>query len=82
MNKKSNNKNNTSGSINPRAYVLNIIVEIMENGAYSDKALHDVLDSGVIKDKRDRAFISRLCEGVIERAITLDYIIEIGRAHV
>ncbi len=76
MNKKSNNKNNTSGSINPRAYVLNIIVEIMENGAYSDKALHDVLDSGVIKDKRDRAFISRLCEGVIERAITLDYIIE------
>lgn len=76
MSKKSNNKNSTTNSINTRAYALNVIVEVMENGAYSDKALHDILDSGTIKDKRDRAFVSRLCEGVVERAITLDYIIE------
>lgn len=76
MSKKSNNKNSTTNSINTRAYALNVIVEVMENGAYSDKALHDILDSGILKDKRDRAFVSRLCEGVVERAITLDYIIE------
>lgn len=50
-------------------------MEVMENGAYSDKALHSVLDSGVIPDKRDRAFLSRLCTGTVERVMALDYII-------
>lgn len=60
---------------NIRAYALDIIINVMEKGQYSDKALHAVLDSGVIPDKRDRAFISRLCDGTVERAVTLDYII-------
>ena len=60
---------------NIRAYALDIIINVMEKGEYSDKALHAVLDSGVIPDKRDRAFISRLCDGTVERAVTLDYII-------
>lgn len=62
-------------SSNMRAYALDIITETMEKGAYADKALHSVLDSGVIPDTRDRAFISRLCTGTVERVITLDYII-------
>ena len=65
--------NKDSGNI--RAYALDILIEVMENGAYSDKALHSVLDSGVIPDKRDRSFLSRLCTGTAERAVTLDYII-------
>lgn len=60
---------------NIRAYALDIITETMEKGAYADKALHSVLDSGVIPDNRDRAFLSRLCTGTVERVITLDYII-------
>lgn len=62
-------------SYNIRAYALDIITEVMEKGAYADKALHSVLDSGVIPDNRDRAFLSRLCTGTIERVVTLDYII-------
>lgn len=62
-------------SVNIRAYALDILIEVMEKGAYSDKALHSVLDSGVIPDRRDRAFLSRLCTGTAERAVTLDYII-------
>lgn len=65
--------NKDSGNI--RAYALDILMEVLENGAYSDKALHSVLDSGVIPDKRDRAFLSRLCTGTAERVLTLDYII-------
>lgn len=72
MAKKSNNKN----SKNVRDFALDIIMDTMENGAYSDKALHNVLDGGIIFDKRDRAFLSRLCEGTVERIITLDYILD------
>lgn len=75
MGNKNNNKNKKTDSINIRACALDIIMEVLENGAYSDKALHKVLDSKVIKDRRDRAFLSKLCEGTVERAITLDYII-------
>jgi len=64
-----------NGGTNIRAYALNTIIEILENGAYQDKAVHSTLDSGIIKDKRDRAFFSRLCVGTVERAVTLDYII-------
>jgi len=62
-------------SSNIRAYALDIITEVLEKGAYADKALHRVLDSGVIPDNRDRAFLSRLCTGTVERIVTLDYII-------
>lgn len=68
--------NKKQDSIRIRACALDIIIKIMEDGVYSDKALHSVLDSGIIVDKRDRAFLSRLCEGTVERAITLDYIID------
>lgn len=61
-------------NINIRAYALDIITDVMENGVYIDKALHSVLDSGGIHDRRDRAFLSRLCEGTVERVISLDYI--------
>lgn len=61
--------------VNIRAYALDILIEILEKGAYSDKALHSVLDSGVIPDRRDRAFLSKLCTGTVERVITADYII-------
>jgi len=62
-------------SCNIRAYALDIITEVLDKGAYADKALHSVLDSGVIPDNRDRAFLSRLCTGTVERLLTLDYII-------
>ena len=62
-------------SCNIRTYALDIITEVLDKGAYADKALHSVLDSGVIPDNRDRAFLSRLCTGTVERLLTLDYII-------
>lgn len=72
MAKKSNNKKSKT----VRDFALDIIINVMENGAYSDKALHHVLDSGIIASKRDRSFLSRLCEGTVERVIILDYIID------
>ncbi len=67
-------------SCNIRAYALDIITEVLDKGAYADKALHSVLDSGVIPDNRDRAFLSRLCTGTVERLLTLDYILTVLQA--
>ena len=64
-----------TSQVNVRSYALDIIVDVMDKGVYSDKAVHNLLDSGVIADKRDRAFLTRLCEGTIERVIEIDYII-------
>ncbi len=64
-------------SLNIRDCALEIILKVMEQGEYSDTAIHNFLDSGVIKDKRDRAFFTRLSEGTIERTIELDYIINL-----
>lgn len=64
-----------TSQINVRSYALDIIVDVMDKGVYSDKAVHNLLDSGVIADKRDRAFLTRLCEGTVERVIEIDYII-------
>lgn len=62
-------------SVNIRAAVLNVLMAVMEDGEYSDKAVHKALDNIEYLDKRDRAFLTRLSEGAIERCIELDYII-------
>ena len=62
--------------INLREIVLGVLMEITEGEAYSHVVLRDVLEKYQYLDKRDRAFISRACEGTLEHMIQLDYIIE------
>lgn len=61
--------------INSRDIVLNILMDIEVNRTFSNQAIAKALSKNQFEDKRDRAFITRLSEGVMEQLITLDYII-------
>ena len=60
---------------NPRSVALNVLLKIEQEQAYSNLAL-----SNAIRENRlggvDSAFVSALVYGVLERQITLDYIIK------
>lgn len=68
------NKNKKTESV--RAIALTALIRIMEKQEYCDKVLHDVLEQHSYLEKRDRAFITRLVEGTVERCIELDFILE------
>ena len=61
---------------NPRQLAFEALNKIEKNGAYSNIAL-DFLLSKTDCDTRDKAFVSNLFYGVIERKLTLDYQIEL-----
>lgn len=61
--------------INTRDIVLNILMDIETNKTFSNQAISKALSKNQFEDKRDRAFITRLSEGVMEQLISLDYII-------
>ena len=65
------------GRTGEREAVLEILTRIRESGDYSHIAVKEVLDrcerEGM--DRRQRAFVKRLTEGVIERRIELDDVI-------
>lgn len=64
-------------SINTRELVLEMLMEINEKGAYSHLVLRDVLGKYQYLSKQERAFITRLTEGTLERRIELDYIVDL-----
>lgn len=61
--------------INTRDIALSVLMDIETNGTFSNVALAKALKKNQFSDKTDRAFISRLVEGSVERRITIDYII-------
>lgn len=58
-----------------RELALNVLLEVNEKEAFLNKMLSDVLQAHQYMEKQDRAFLSRLCEGSVERRLELDYII-------
>lgn len=64
---------------NPRQSAFEALVKTEKDGAYSNLAL-DFLLSKSDYDTRDRAFVSNLFYGVIERKLTLDYQLELYTA--
>lgn len=58
-----------------REIALAVIMEITSSGNFSHKVISRTLNSYQHLEKQERALISRLCEGTIERLLTLDYII-------
>ena len=70
-------KNNYINKINVRNLALDVVVDVMDKGDYSDKAIHGALEKHGNLEKRDRAFFTRLCQGTIEYAVQSDYIINL-----
>lgn len=62
-------------SINLRELVLTILMEVLENNQYSSAVINNTLKKYQFLEKQERAFLSRLSVGVIERMIELDYIL-------
>lgn len=60
---------------NPREIVLDILLDIEKNHKFSNAALNTALRVNQFMSKQDRAFITRLAEGVTEQRIRLDHII-------
>lgn len=58
-----------------RELVLEILLLITRDGEYSHIALRSVLSKYQFLSKQDRAFITRVVEGTLERMMELDYII-------
>lgn len=62
--------------VNSRELVLNILLAVTKEEAYSHVALANVLEKYQYLEKQDRAFITRVSEGTLEHMIELDYIID------
>lgn len=65
-----------SKQINERELVLGILLEVLEQGRYSHIVLREVLGKYQYLEKKERAFITRVSEGTIERLLELDYILD------
>ncbi len=74
-NYKNYKKQNTKAS-ETRKTVLELLLEWEKVGGRFDLMLKGVLDKYNYLDSRDKAFMSMLARGCVERRITLDYIID------
>lgn len=61
---------------NSRELVLDMLMEILEKGAYSHLVIRDVLDKYNYSSHRDKAFVKRVTEGTLERKLQIDYILD------
>lgn len=60
---------------NPREIALDAVMDITGNSQYTHTVLNQILKQNQALEKQDRSFITRICEGTIERLLTIDYII-------
>ena len=67
--------NNRNDNVNTRNLVVDILLAVTRDGEFSHIAIRDVLDTYRYLPKQDRAFITRLSQGTLERMIELDAII-------
>lgn len=58
--------------VNVREIILETLLLITRDGEYSHIALKNVLDKYQYLEKRERAFITRVVEGTLERQIEID----------
>lgn len=61
---------------NARDVVLSILLDIEGNNTFSNIAIAKALKKHQFEAKKDRAFITRLAQGITETKIKLDYIID------
>lgn len=65
----------TEQAVNVRAVALELLLEITGGNTYSHVALRGALERYQYLSKQDRAFLTRLTEGTLERMLELDYLI-------
>lgn len=65
-----------SDSVNMRELALDALLEIEREGWQSHTVIRQVLEKYQYLPRQDRAFFKRLCEGTLERRITLDYVLD------
>ena len=63
-------------SEDPRNTALSILFDIFEKGKHSHIALREELSKHKAMPERDRAFLTRLVNGTVERSVTLDYFLD------
>lgn len=61
---------------NSRDIIVRILTEISDGGIYSHMAIRGAMEKYRYLPRQERAFITRVCEGTIERMIEIDYIID------
>ncbi len=61
---------------NDRLIILETLLAIGQEEAYSHLIIKDVLDKYAYLDRQERSFIKRVTEGTLERRIELDYLID------
>lgn len=59
----------------PRELVLDMLLEVLEEGKYSHTVLNQTLKNHQQLEKQERAFITRLFTGTVKVYLTLDYVI-------
>lgn len=64
-----------TNTVNGREIALDVLMEVNEKEQYLHVLLNEALRKYQYFEKNERAFISRLVRGTIERRITLDYVI-------
>ena len=64
-----------TNTINERELALDVLMEINEREQYIHVLLNDALRKYQYLEKNERAFITRLVKGTMERRMTLDYVI-------
>ena len=64
-----------TSKVNVRELSLEVLLKVLEDGEYSSAVIGQVLTVYQYLEKQERAFLTRLCEGTIERALELDYIL-------
>lgn len=64
-----------TSKVNLRELSLEVLLKVLEDGEYSSAIIGQVLTVYQYLEKQERAFLTRLCEGTIERALELDYIL-------
>lgn len=62
--------------IDIRRLAMDILLDVEQNKKLLKDALHTTLRRYQYMKKQERAFLTRLCEGTVERQIYLDYVID------
>lgn len=59
-----------------REIILEILLEVLEHGRYSHIVLGQALEKYQYMEKKERAFITRVTKGTLERLLTIDAVLD------
>ena len=65
-----------NSGVNARELILEILLQIEEEGEHSHIAIRNALSKYQFLPKQERSFITRVCEGTLEYRIYIDYAID------